>query len=808
MIRTRTPWVTLAAGLCIASHFVNAASQLTFTDKWADSGAYSATYQYYYVRTVGSFSVNISLPLNGVNLSKADTGTQFTLSIGPAGNTTQIVSDTLGDAEGYSPGNKSAKFPITNPNTGNTNGSVTVSWTATTISVTGSASLDALGDEFMFAAASDLMPTNMTLNTTTTGVYYEVGVTLDASDNGGGTYSYDNPYVPVTGSDKETEYNPPDGSGPDPLETGSVTGTGDFSPPNLTISSPAANFKVYSANTVIDLTGMASDTEGITNIQCFVNGNTGDAIDIDQYDELPTNKISWTAKVDLSQFGRVGSNLVTVIAQDISGNQASVSRAFYWIESSTAAVTVNPPSAGTVKGIENGEMLQVGSGYSVTATPASKSWIFSQWTDDHGDVLSSNATFEYIDTDGALIANFKTNFFYNTVLAGTYTGLFYDTNKGVQLDDAGYITVTVTPTGGYSGKLSVATTASPFSFSGQLAEASDELAAGANFSVKVSTSEYLNVALQVATDPNLADLGAGMLGGFVNAFSNPTETTLLDSAQIQGKLSLYKAGIVPGLYNIVISPVSAIPSEGPGGYSYGSANVNKTGAVAVGFNLSDGTSPKISFGGFLAQDGTCPYFASLYGGKGVILGWMQFLTNASGMMLNEPVNWVKMPVAGKFYSTGFNAANSGISVYLFGSLYVPPKAGTNVFGTGVTALTFDVDGGYGAGLTLPIQADVPVTYNPVKNTFTDTGKVTIALTPATGLLKGTFFPAGSKASLSFNGVEVNGAGYGFYSDSAESETGPIWIHGPLPVPAESISIGAGDTMANGSFTNGVLSESP
>ncbi len=807
MRRTKTPWLTLAAGLCIASHFAQAAPQLTFTDKWADSGAYNSAYQYYYVKTVASFSVNISLPLNGVDLSELDANSQFTLAIGPSGNTTPIVSDTLGDAESVSLTKKSAKFAVTDPNTGNSVGSVTVSLSGNTVNVTGSATGDILGEELMFAGQTTGTPTTSTLNTATTGAFYEVVVSLDASDNGGGTFNYDNPYVPVTGTDKETEYNPPDMSGPYPLENGSVTGTGDFVPPKLSISSPAAGFKVYDANPVVDLTGLASDSEGMTNIQYFVNGDTNDLFEIDQFDDFPTNKVTWTAEVDLSQNGRIGSNLVTFVAQDFSGNQTTVSRSFYWIETSTAAVTVSPTGSGTVTGVKTGQVLQVGSGYAVKAAPASKAWIFSEWTDDLGDVLSSNANFEYIDTDGALTAVFETNYFNNTSLAGTYTGLFYDTENGVQLEDAGYITVTVTPTGGYSGKLSLATTASAFSFSGQLAESADNTSAGANFTIKVSKTEYLNVGLQIATDPVLADAGAGLMGGFVNAYSDAAEANLLDSAQIQGELSLYKAGILPGLYNVVISPTSTDPSQGPGGYSFGSATVaSKTGAVKIALNLADGVSPAISFASFVAQDGTCPFYASLYSGKGVILGWMKFSTDGSGNMEAQPVNWVKMPVADKFYTQGFDATYVTTAPTNSGGLYVPPKAGTDIFGAGVTALTFEVDPSV-TGSSLPAGTDTAVTFTPAKNTFADASKVTITLTATTGALKGSFFPAGSKTSLSFTGVVVDGAGYGFYSDAPKFETGPVWIGVPAPGTGNQAIIPSGTESTSSGADNTTISVS-
>jgi hypothetical protein len=277
----------------------------------------------------------------------------------------------------------------------------------------------------------------------------------------------------------------------------------------------------------------------------------------------------------------------------------------------------------------------------------------------------------------------------------------------------------------------------------------------------------LEVNLLVVTETNPSTPGAGMLEGSVNCFSDPTETNLLESAEIQGGLSLNNTNTLPGLYNIVISPPSADPAQGPGGYSFGGATVNKNGAVALVLNLADGASPVVSFSGFLAKNGVCPFYASLYGGNGVILGWMQFATNGSGNMQPQPIQWVKQAVADTSYTHGFIGASS-----ISGGLYLPPKAGANVFGVGETALTFAVDRGY-SGLSLPDEEDFAVTFNPAKNIFADPSKVTIALTPSSGALTGAF-PAGGKTPFTYHGVEVDGAGYGFYI-STNKETGPIWI---------------------------------
>jgi hypothetical protein len=765
-------WLIVAASLMAAANVVSAASQAIYTDSWKDAGTNESA------STIGSFSIGFSVPVDGVDLSEIDSNSQFFLYI----NSVEIASNTLGNAANYAAGNTSATFPITEQDSaGNeiTNGSVTVNWTAATITVSGSATNDLLDEGANFAYNGQIFSPK---STRFSFEYYEVSLTLDASDNGGGTFNYDNPYVQVIGHNSGTDHKLPDDSGTNYFETGSERGV--ISVPELTINSPALDSKVYDADPVVNLIGTANDDVGLSSIQCYVNGDTTNPISIDQSYDLPTNEIAWTAEVDLSQFGQVGSNVISVIAQDLGGNQTTMSRTFLWIETNAAVVTVNPPGAGIVKGVKNGQVLQVNNGYAVTATSTNKNLIFWEWTDGSGDVLSSNASFEYFDEIGTLtnsafptlIANFVPSPFTNADLVGTYTGLFYDTSNGVAVSDAGYITVTVTEAGNFSGKLYLATTTSPFALSGQLAAAADGSNATAELRFKVSKSEYLEVKLLVATDPVLTNAGAATLGGFVNAFSDQTETNLIDSAVIQGELSRDNTNIVPGIYNMALSPVSGDPATGPGGYSYGSATVDKKGAVAIVLHLADGTSPAMTFSSSLAQDGTSPFYTSLYGGKGVILGWVQF--PLAGISFQETVNWVKLPLADKYYTNGFASAPT-ISV----ALYIPPKVETN--NHLYLGEYFIVDESY-SGLSLPNETDTFVAFDLAKNTFsiaTNTNKVTITLTPATGLLTGSFVdPAGSKASFTYHGLFLlNEFGLGFYV-STNKETGPIFLGIPLPPP--------------------------
>ena len=99
-----------------------------------------------------------------------------------------------------------------------------------------------------------------------------------------------------------------------------------------------------------------------------------------------------------------------------------------------------------------------------------------------------------------------------------------------------------------------------------------------------------------------------------------TEPLWPNPASVSGELSHYGNNPALGLYNLVVPPVGSDPSQGPGGYSYGSATVGRGGTVALMLNLADGTSPAISFSSAVAQDGSFPFFASLYSGKGFFNG--------------------------------------------------------------------------------------------------------------------------------------------------------------------------------------------
>lgn len=559
--------LTLAAGLVIAVNHARGGS-LSFTDTWKDKGSYSAYNQASYVSSTGSFTTSISLPLDGLlDTSEVDSNSVFSLSIGPVGSPVRIVSGTLGDNSTYTLGKKSAVFPVYGSDANGdqiTIGSIHLSWTSTTITISGSATADLLGEESSFLSSSGGNPTNTPING-----FYEVDVSFDASDNDGGTFGYTNEYVSVTGSDRETEY-PSATNNQESLESGSITGTANLTPPKLTITSPSSSYQVNDANySTLVLAGTASGHLPIQSLTVTVNGHA-DAVPIDTgEDTLPTNSVHWTTEaIDLSSYGGPGANAVTIYATDVAGNVAEVTRTFKWTEANRIIVQVSPANAGKVTGIKSNELLTVGLRYPVKATPANKNWIFAGWTDGSGNLITDSLSFDYLDDDltftngpsPVLIANFVANPF-QTGLAGTYTGLYFDTD-GATLDDSGSIAITVSKTGSFSGKLVYAQNGKSYSFSGQFASSLDGTMESAYESIKISSETNLAMSIE------LTNSDTGLMSGYVYY------PGAISEAEIQGRMSAANDGIIPGLRNLYIGIVSSDPSAGPGGYSYGSATVS------------------------------------------------------------------------------------------------------------------------------------------------------------------------------------------------------------------------------------------
>jgi hypothetical protein len=327
-------------------------------------------------------------------------------------------------------------------------------------------------------------------------------------------------------------------------------------------------------------------------------------------------------------------------------------------------------------------------------------------------------------------------------LAGTYNGLFYETN-GVALDSAGFMKLTLATNGIYSGYALV--DGGSNLFSGQFA-----INGGSTLSITRTNGSLGGVlALDVATNSTQSISGTVSNGSWT-AVLNMDRATFSDSSPT----------MLAGLYTLQI-PGSGNASSAPDGNAYATVTVDLDGTATMSGKLADGTS--ISQAVSIAQDGVWPMYVPLYSGKGCLLSWITF-TNKTTSKLEGTAAWVKDSSAGgTYYASGFAVTGA-----LKGSDFIAPPAGTRIISltTGNVILS-------GGNLSTPITNSITlnvdntitvdpsatnglaISINTTNGTFT--GQFTDPSTSATRLLKGVFLQSSTNAVGYFLGTDETGA---------------------------------------------------
>jgi hypothetical protein len=315
--------------------------------------------------------------------------------------------------------------------------------------------------------------------------------------------------------------------------------------------------------------------------------------------------------------------------------------------------------------------------------------------------------------------------------AGNFNGLFLE-DEAVQFGVSGPFALTVTKRGGYSGKLEVGS--KRYSFTGKL----DSTGSGTK-NVPRRGAAALTLAFQIDPDDNTrisgtvsdGDWTAGLIAdrSVFNARTNP--------APFAGR----HTAIFPG------SPNTGAPT--PYGSGFATIKVNASGSVVCSASLADGT--KFSQSARLSHAGDWPFYASLYRGRGQVIGWLNFTASAEPELSGQ-TSWIKGPGAGGGnYIRGFE-----VLVSVTGSPYQPPSRGMPILGFSQGYASFT--GGN------PNQNFVNAVAFAANNKITNlsSNKLTLTLTPTSGLFRGTVKPAGGR-TFPFNGVvlqsEDTGSGY-------------------------------------------------
>ncbi len=219
-------------------------------------------------------------------------------------------------------------------------------------------------------------------------------------------------------------------------------------------------------------------------------------------------------------------------------------------------------------------------------------------------------------------------------VAGVYSGLFASPTK-MSAANSGYFTYTLNKGGSFSGKILLNSSAIPIS--GKFD----------NYGSATLTTHGLSI--QLLAEPSGKVVGEITGNGWDAMASGAVSPawTAQNPAPQAGSFLL------------------ALPGAGgsaPDGASYGTLRVTAQGALTAAGKLADGSS--FSQSTKVGQSGQWPFFAYAPSGKDVLLGWLNFAPDNTGVAGN--VTWMKPATKGTNYPSGFN-----VNVQAVGTATVP-----------------------------------------------------------------------------------------------------------------------------------------
>ena len=420
-------------------------------------------------------------------------------------------------------------------------------------------------------------------------------------------------------------------------------------------------------------------------------------------------------------------------AEDAAGNRSATNSASLQFVVAVP-ITVQTNGNGTVSPNYNGQLLEIGRAYSMTAT-AGSGFVFSNWS---GSASSATPTLGFLmQSNLVLQANFITNPFIPA--KGVYNGLFYETN-GVVFSSSGFFTATTMDNGGYSGNLSLAGQSLPFT--GQMrvdGSATNTVSrAGTNsliLTLKWNLADRKTMAGHVTDGRWIAEVAANRSP--FNAATNPAPQA--------------------GSYDMIL-PGSSDSISQPGGDGYATIAISTAGQVTLNGKLADNTS--MSQVTTLSDAGQWPFYQSLYSGKGLALGWLNVESNS----LTGEVSWIKLAQAATYYPGGFVYQTN-----ILGSRYTPPSPGQRVlnFSTGQVWLA---NGNLSQSFTNQIGL---TTSNTVTNFSTNA--LTFTISTNSGSFSGSATDPVTHKVFSFSGVILQNSNIGGGFFLGTNRSGRIFI---------------------------------
>jgi len=392
----------------------------------------------------------------------------------------------------------------------------------------------------------------------------------------------------------------------------------------------------------------------------------------------------------------------------------------------TGMLILNISGQGTISPNYDGQVLQIGKQFKIAGKPAA-GFVLSNWTGGvlpESAIITNSATVSFfMQSNLVLQANFIQNPFVS--LKGNFNGLFAETSS-VHHASSGFISLSLTDRGTYSGGITIAGTRS--SISGQFdlsGRATNLLTTGANRGTAIGLFLDITPGANRITGTVAAQAWSSDLSAIRAVFDSRTNPAV-------GLAGKYTA-IIPGVDG---------DASVPAGDGYATLTVDGGGKLAIAGTLADGTAFRQA--AFVSQQGDFPVYVPFSGNHGSLIGWLS-ITNRDSDDLHGQLTWTRLstPMA-RFYALGFTNAN----INAFGSRYAPPAFGSAALNFVNASMIFS-----GGNLSVPSTNNVTVGVNN-KITVPGSNNVSLTISAATGQITGTALPSGSAKASAVKGVAL------------------------------------------------------
>ncbi|MDB6058085.1 MAG: hypothetical protein JWO95_1929 [Verrucomicrobiales bacterium] len=693
--------------LAAIGHSVSAPAEVQFSSVTTYSQEQPALFSF----QMGTVTkIQGSLPMT-VDLANVNEATSFRVNSSTMWHGTDFTV-LLGQDPKYKRGAKTATISVPM-------GTIKLSWTATNVTFTGTLADNAFLP--FFGVTPTVIPLGIagrfTTNTT-------IALHFQYFD-----YSH---VATIIGTNKLVTYSVPFNMPGFPPSTSSVTvNTGvfevvaDLQPPVIKFNSPAQNTVITTSDVNINVT--VSDNVALGSGPIWLGAGSVLSYSINggsSYGDPNTfpDVGSTTHNLNFNGLLNPGTNAITFIAADSSGNLGTNKIVLFYSEKSPITLATN--GVGSITGVTNGQQLDTGRNYTVVAKPGVGK-VFAGWTDDNNDLVSQTATYTFSMRPGlTLTASFVATPF--TEVAGSYQGFFQATAFTNTPGSIGGVKLTVTSSGSFSGGLTSG--AGSGSFSGTFFYSASGVQSGNATVVTPKSTNFLY--LSIVTDSNQPNFG--VVQGYVR-FADTAGLKSVRPNQV-GYIADLNAGRVTnasvlsagaGTYHFVVNP-QANDVNLPGGSGFGTITVAANGTATGSLVLADGDAPATTFSSQLVYTGYLPVFVPLYNKAGGFLMALDLSTVPTDgtATSNTQATWVKS--AGKvFYPDGFSTSND-----VFVARYTNAPSGI-LFGSATFQLDPDVF----------INASVNSTNGTFGLTVPDATKVKGTVTAA-GAITGSFVDNG------------------------------------------------------------------